>query len=291
MLFYYAYSGHKNGLERVRRGAALMNALQVNGTEAILLVNDFRAGLVAKELGVKEYVTVESVQDIDAIAKTGDSIIIDSLEDDHGRLVKYCSDFKQVWRFAHSGKDVSIHGETLLRAEVEDEISIDAAIVDRVYFDTQEKEERLLFFLGDSDYDKVILNNASFFNTFDMELLLGNYFFVKYEDDLAKLFTQLHEPEEYETLIQSSSTVVTASSQTALEAAIAGAKVIYVDLIEDTLYPVALLHTFGIESIKGFDKQSVQKLLNKELSSSKIDAEEKLSVITEKLLGLILEAL
>ena len=59
MLFYYAYSGHKNGLERVRRGAALMNALRAKGTEATLLVNDFRAGLAAKELGVKDYVTVE----------------------------------------------------------------------------------------------------------------------------------------------------------------------------------------------------------------------------------------
>ncbi len=289
MLFYYAYSGHKNGLERVRRGAALMNALKEKSVDATLLVNDFRAGLAAKELGVKEYVTVESVQDIDAIAQTGDSIIIDSLEDDRGRLVKYCSDFKQVWRFAHSPEDVSIHGETLLRADAEDEKLIDAVIVDRSYFAMQNKEERLLFFLGDSDYDKVILRNASFFKAFNMELLLGNYFFVKYEDDLAKLFSRLHEPEEYENLVKSSTIIVTSSSQTALEAKIAGAKVIYIDHMEDTLYPAALLNTFGIESVKGFDEKSIQILLEKSMDDSIINAKEKLSDMSQKLIDQISE--
>ena len=75
MLYYYANTGHKIGLERLRRGAALLNALSNQGVETQFLVNDFRAGLVAKELGVKDYVTVEGVQDIDAIAEHGDSII------------------------------------------------------------------------------------------------------------------------------------------------------------------------------------------------------------------------
>ena len=288
MLFYYAYSGHKNGLERVRRGAALMNALRERGTEATLLVNDFRAGLVAKELGVKDYVTVETVQDIDAVAQIGDSIIIDSLEDDHGRLVKYCSDFKQVWRFAHSADDRSIHGEILLRAGVQEEADIDAAIVEHSYYNTFDKEERVLFYLGDSDYDKIILNNESFFKSFEMELLLGNYFFVKYEDDLAKLFKVLHEPEEYEALIQSSTTVVTSSSQTALEAKVAGAKVIYIDLIEDTLYPLPLLNNLGIESVNGLDIEAVKVLLNTNKAQDNTLCKEKVSLISDKLIHKIL---
>jgi len=115
MLYYYAHSGHKIGLERVRRGAALLKRLASNGVETQLLVNDFRAGLAAKDLGVKDYVTIETIQDIDAIAEAGNSIIIDSSEDDRGRLVKYCSDFKNVWRFEHDPSDTSVHGETLFR--------------------------------------------------------------------------------------------------------------------------------------------------------------------------------
>jgi len=253
MLYYYANTGHKLGLERLRRGAALLNRLTENGEETQLLVNDFRAGLVARELGVSEYVTIEGIQDIDAIAQNGDSIIIDSLEDDHGRLVKFCQDFDKVWRFAHDNEDKSIHGETL--------IGTDTVMVDDTFFDETKKEERVLFFLGDADYDKTILGNEDFFKAFDMELLLGNYFFVKYEDDLAKLFSTLHEPEEYASLIKGTTTVVTASAQTALEAKVAGAKVIYMALEDRILYDVVLLKSYGISVTNGCDIASLKSSL------------------------------
>jgi len=258
MLYYYANTGHKIGLERLRRGAALLNSLVSQGVETQFLVNDFRAGLVAKELGVKDYVTVEGVQDIDAIAEHGDSIIIDSIENDHGRLVKYCEDFKNVWRFAHDENDKAIHDEIVL--------SVDTILVDELYFEETKKDERTLFFLGDADYDKVVLNNEAFFKSFDMELLLGNYFFVKYEDDLAKLFSMLHEPEEYTDLIQSSASVVTASAQTALEAKASGAKVIFIH-IEKSLYSVNLLSAYGIHIVEGFDAAAVNEYLQNDLST------------------------
>ena len=268
MLYYYTNTGHKIGLERLRRGAALLNTLSKSGKEVRLLVNDFRAGLVARELGVNEYVTIEGIQDIDAIAQNGDSIIIDSIEDDHGRLVKYCSDFKEVWRFAHDKEDSTIHNEHI--------INQDTILVDDTYFEEKEKEkekekeERVLFFLGDSDYDKIILGNKTFFKSFDMELLLGNYFFVKYEDDLAKLFSTLHEPEMYETLIKSSTTIVTTSSQTALEASVSGAKVIYIDLNQSSaLYSTSLLAFYGIQIIEGFDKEKLNDLVQDNLVENK----------------------
>ena len=259
MLYYYANTGHKLGLERLRRGAALLNRLAAKGVETQLLVNDFRAGLVARELGVTEYVTIEGIQDIDAIAENGASIIIDSVEDDHGRLVKYCQDFKQVWRFAHDKNDAPIHSEKV--------IPLDTILVDDTFFEQEAKEERTLFFLGDADYDKTILGNETFFKALDMELLLGNYFFVKYEDDLAKLFSTLHEPEEYEDLIKTTSTLVTASSQTALEAKVAGANVIYIALEERIFYPIELLTSHGIEVVEGFDSDKVAALLQDHLSN------------------------
>ena len=268
MVFYYANSGHKIGLERVRRGAALLKRLASQGVETQLLVNDFRAGLAAKDMGVKEYVTVETVQDIDAIAEAGNSIIIDSPEDDHGRLVKYCADFKTVWRFAHDNSDSSVHGEILLKAGCKDESCVDAIIIDDIYFEENTKEERILFFLSDADYDKTILSNEDFFKSLDMELLLGNYFFVKYEDDLARLFSTLHEPEEYMDLIKSSSCIVTASAQTAIEAKASGAKVIYIHLSDDALYPLELLSSYGIEIVNGFDAKDVANYLEEEVQVS-----------------------
>jgi len=270
MLFYYANTGHKIGLDRLRRGAALLKKLEAEGVACRLLVNDFRAGLAAKELGVKEYVTVETVQDIDAIAEAGNnSIIIDSPEDDHGRLVKYCADFKNVWRFAHDPEDKSVHGEILFTIDCQHDDCLDAVIIDDMYHAGDEKEERILFFLGDADYDKMILGHEDFFKALNMELLLGNYFFVKYEDDLAKLFTTLHEPEEYIDLIQHSSTVVTASSQTALEAKACGDKVIYIDVEKEALYPISLLVSNGISVLNDFDENELKVCLNDKKAEKK----------------------
>jgi len=274
MLYYYANTSHKLGLERLRRGAALLNRLNTKGMATQLLVNDFRAGLVARELGVAEYVTIEGIQDIDAIAQHGDSIIIDSVEDDHGRLVKYCEDFDTVWRFAHDAEDKAVHSEIV--------IGLDTVLVDDTYFDDKvEKEERTLFFLGDADYNKAILSHEDFFKASDMELLLGNYFFVKYEDDLAKLFSTLHEPEEYEDLIKSSSTVVTASSQTALEAKVAGANVVYLEVDHNKLYSVDILSAYGIGVVKGFDSESLSKVLK----TMDITAAHKIKKIDEKIIN------
>ena len=275
MLYYYAHTGHKIGLDRVRRAAAIIKKLAEEGIECRLLLNDFRAGLAARDLGIREYVTIETVQDIDAVAVTGDSVIIDSNEDDHGRLVKYCSDFKHVWRFEHDTDDRSIHGETLFRVECREEDCLSAVIVDDAYFEAEEKEERLLFFLNDMDHDKTILNHASFFEAVEMELLLGNYFFVKYEDELAKLFSTLHEPEEYMDLIRSSSTVVTASAQTALEAQASGARVLYIDLGKEALYPVELMEKYGIKIVSGFDTEALKGIL----SSTSVSAGEEIPKI------------
>lgn len=268
MLYYYANSGHKLGMERVRRGTALLKKLKEAGVETQLLVNDFRAGLLAKELGLDAYVTIETIQDIDAIAQPGDSIIIDSLEDERGRLVKYCADFKHVWRFEHDSEDYSVHGERLIRSKCSDHSCEDALILDDLFFEIHPKEERLLFFLGDADYDKVILNNGPFFEAFDMELLLGNYFFVKYESDLEKLFTTMHEPEEYSDLITSSSTIVTASAYTALEAKVSGAKVILIEADKPFLYPKEMLEAYGIVVIEGFDVGKVNQALSSEMPKS-----------------------
>ncbi len=261
MLYYYAHTGHKIGLDRAKRGAAVIKALKEAHIEAQLLVNDFRAGVALKEHGISEYVTIETIQDIDAIAQTGDSVIIDSDEDDHGRLVKYVSDFKQVWRFAHDSHDRSVHGEILFRPDCDSDECLEAVIIDTWYFEEGTKEDRLLFFLGDSDHDKTVLGHEAFFNAFEMELLLGHYFFVKYEEDLAKVFTQLHEPEEYIELIRSSSTVITASSQTALEAKASGAKAVYLDIGKASLYPPALLQQYGVDVVQGFDVEAVKNVL------------------------------
>jgi hypothetical protein len=262
-LYYYAFTSHKYGLDRMKRGAVILKGLEKHGIDTMLLVSDFRAGLVARDFGINESVTIEGIQDIDAIAEIGDSVIIDSPEDDHGRLVKYCSDFKSVFRFAEGDEDRSIHGETLLKVDCQDDSCISSLVIDDIFFQKHTKEERTLFFIGDSDADKLILNNANFFKEFEMELLLGNYFYVKYEDDLGKIFKTLHEADEYTDLICSSSKVVTSSFQTALDATVSGAEVTFIEINNLTEKERNILNSLKISLIKNFNiqdyKQSILK--------------------------------
>jgi len=282
-LYYYAFTGHKYGLDRLKRAVVILNKLREQGIETMLLVNDFRAGLVAKDLGVPESVHIEGIQDIDAIAEIGDCVIIDSPEDDHGRLVKYCSDFKRVFRVAETDEEKSIHGELMLSIDCEDEDCISSVVVDDLYFEEHEKEERTLFFLGDSDANKTILNNAEFFKAFDMELLLGHYFYVKYEDDLEKIFKTLHEAEEYTELICSSTRVVTASFQTALEAKVVGAEVVFIELKALRGREKQLLDDLGIIIINELNIDTFKELEFKNiLNSSKII--EKSAIIVSKII-------
>jgi hypothetical protein len=262
----------------MKRATVIVKKLKERGIDTMLLVSDFRAGLVARDFGVSESITIEGVQDIDAIAQTGDSIIIDSPEDDHGRLVKYCSDFKSVFRFAEHDQDRSIHGEIMLDI---DNGSISSVIIDDTYFEDYQKKQRTLFFLGDSDANKLILNNASFFKDLDMELLLGHYFYVKYEDDLAKIFTSLHEADEYTDLICSSSRVVTSSFQTALEAHVAKAEVIFVNVDNLTKKEKELLVLLNIKLTTGFNKLDYQHSLLKNVLIPSYRIERNDTIVTK----------
>jgi len=268
MLYYYANSGHKIGLDRVKRAVALLKELDEKGLESRLLVNDFRAGLAARELGLRDYITIEGVMDIDAIADTGDSIIMDTPEDDRGRIEKYCSDFSHVFRFANSKHDEIRANEILFRPECRDDACLEALIVDSMYENSEPKEERVLFFLSDADYDKEVLNNKAFFEGAGMELLLGNYFFVKYENELEKIFDKLYEAEEYVNLLKTCTHVVTASGQTALEAHACGAKVIYIHTDREDIIPLEVIQGLHIPVLEGFDKEAYDNL-NKNYTSDK----------------------
>ena len=246
MLYYYVYTGHKIGLDRVKKAAAIIKELELNGVACRLLVNDFRAGLAAREFGIAESITIETIQDIDAVAQVGNSVIIDSPEDDHGRLEKYCSEFHTVFVWKQSTEDVVRFSEIIL----------DGVVVDKIYEEAEklEKQERTLFFLNDADYEKAILNHSALFENRGIELLLGHYFFVKYEDDLAKIFSTLYEPEEYTELIQESKRVITSSLQTAFEAKTAGACVYFINLRNEDDLAVSYLAFNGIEVIDGIDE-------------------------------------
>jgi len=270
MVYYYAYSGHKYGLDRVRRGVALIKSLEKRGIETRLLVNDFRAGLAAKDLGVEGAVTIETIMDVDAVAERGDSVILDTPEDTAVRLEQYADRFSPLFVVTDSCDTHSLCGEIILKPLCKEELNcIETPMIDSSYDHgsregVQSREDRILFIFGDADYDKKILAHRDFFEGLEMDLLLGYYFFVKYEDELLKIFHTLYEPEEYADLLSERSRILTASVQSAFEAKAAGADVAYMRKPEESDCLMTQLAQYNINIIDGFDKDAITAWLKME---------------------------
>ena len=227
MTYIYAYSNHKYGLSRLRRMAVLYRELQEQGVEVEMLTNDFRAAAVIREYGVPACTTIETVWDIDFVAQRGDSLIMDTPEDDEGKLAQYVEMFSEVSKVANTCDEMSRFGEKILFVD---------PMVDVYYRQCKEepKIKRTVFFYGDSDPKKWIKTQLDRFANSQMELLLGEYFYLGYEAEIAPSFFAVHESDAYREIIAHSSRIITCSAQTAYEARAAGASVTY---LCDTLAP------------------------------------------------------
>ncbi len=225
MIHLYAYSNHRSDLDSLRRVGALWHALYARGLKAEILVNDYRAQLAGRELGLPPATTIETVVDIDALAQFGDRVLIDSPEElPVSRLKRFTERFERLCLVRPCG-GAARFGERIL-----DPWGEEGPVVDPAYVETGgERSDRRVLIYGDSDYDKRLLQASAALRRFGFELYWGTYFYVKYEEELQRHFPVIHESEEYPELIRESGTVVTAMPQTAVEAALAGARSVWLD--------------------------------------------------------------
>ncbi|MGM0622553.1 MAG: hypothetical protein ACQESH_00885 [Campylobacterota bacterium] len=219
-LYYYIHTGHRFGLDRLRRGAALYKQLKLHGIEANVLLNDFRATIVAKELGIESSTAIDSMYNIASMAQAGDGLIIDTPELSDEVLQQMCSIFRVVVNFSNEKPKF---GEKVISQTFEDENSVQMLPIDTKYFQKTQKEAKTLLFYGDEDYEKNLIQQTDKFQ--NMDLLIGHYFFLEYEKQLESGFDRI--VEDYDTITQYEN-VVSRSLQTALEAAASGAKVCYI---------------------------------------------------------------
>ena len=253
-IYYYIQTGHKKNLDRLKRGIALIKGLKENNLEVELILNDFRAGLVAKEFGINSNVTVETIMDVDVLVNRGDTLIIDT-DEDKNRIEIYSKEYN-LFRITDDINDVSRYGEKVINIA-------QSPLVDTYYLEKKEKVERIAFFYSDSDSTKEILKQSEFFKEFNFDLILGNYFYLGYEDELAPLFNNIYEPEDYIDIITSSKTIVTSSRQSAIEAKASGAKVIYIE--------------------NDFDVDKIKKELNKTQEKQDIELNKAVNILLSKL--------
>ncbi len=219
MIYLYAYTNHKENLDSLRRVLALYDELK-NDFDCELLVNEFRAQLLAKEWGYPLATTIETIKDIDAVASIEDTIIIDSPEKLEGKVLEYPQNFKEVIYLDTTNQ--SLEGAKNFR------VFEDGYIYP--ILEQAKKEEKTIFIYGDSDYEKTILKNLDFFKDLKLDLYWGIYFFVKYEDTLAKVFKEIIEPEEYYEVLKSYQKIISSSIQVTIEALANGAEVAFLPL-------------------------------------------------------------
>lgn len=235
-VYLYAKSGHAIGLEATKRCATIANALKE--FNPILCTSDFRAGAFAKDLlGVKKYVNIDVVRNLYNIMEKRDILVLDT--DETNELMK-----KDMKEFC-----------TLLYTVAEDtsKILVDETIYTKVENPSIEKT----IFFGDDDYNNLFLDLVTNSSKYDIDLLMGHYFFLGNEKIFTEHFSNVIDEEEYVETIQNSKYLLTASLQTALESISCGNKPVIFKR-DDKKYDDKLIEELNIPTIS---KDTLEEIL------------------------------
>ena len=261
-IYYYINTGHRVGLDRLRRSAPVIEALEESGVDVTMLTNDFRAGEYAKEFyGIRKYISVDVVRNIANVAKPGDFLVFDSGEESRSMWEDMADYFRGFVRISDDPNDFITKENGLVSplAAGEDVLTID--IVDPRYFDRTDHDKEAVYFWGDADYEMALAELSKAFEGMDVALLEGYYFFLQYADELQRDFAEIYESEEYEEILKSAKRFLTSSPQSALEALAAGSEPIYLPKPGADDIWESHLSRFGIPVCSGFDKEEIQKSL------------------------------
>ena len=258
-VFYYAHTGHRIGLDRFHRAAAIINAL--GDLDITLLTSDYRIAQISHTYGIKRSVGVDVIRNIPQIANSGDILIFDSAEANPAMLADMQRYFSKFIRISDDPEEQIYPGEYLINPYLKDENCCNALAVDPLFFEPIEKKNERVFFFGDDDYEEDLLKAKESLNESAFKLLLGFYFFIDYEDKIKDAFTQMIEPEEYQETLRESELFVTSSPMAAVQALASGSRPIYLQR-ED--YPKDFLPLFkelNIPTADFAEKIALEKLI------------------------------
>ncbi len=237
-IYYYVHTGHRIGLDRFRRAVAIIKELQKD-MDITLLCSDFRIASEAKEFGIKISVGIDVVRNIPYIAHHGDKIIFDSDEANPIML----EDMKQFFSsFIH--------------------VKENEVVVDKKYFVNEKKTIKQALFFGDDDYEKDLEKHLDIFDGLDLDLQLGFYYFLDYEESLKQKFKQYYEFEDYDEMITKTDILITSSPQAVLENLAAGGKPIYIQRKDYTEVFREIFEKLNIPIVDNYNKRQLLLILD-----------------------------
>lgn len=232
-LWIYAKSSHRDGLENVRRCAAMANHLQE--FSPTLCTGDYRAASIAKDvLQVNKTMGIDAVGNLPYTMERLDILIYDNdevTEEMHDEMEDFCTQLYKV-------------GE---------EIPFD--LVDEQFFAPHEQKYEKAIFFGDDDYQKWFVSFCEDSSLHAMTLINGNYFFLDTMQQFQRAFQDVVDEEEYVDRVRSSSSLLSASVHTCLESLAAGNRPVYFRRGDKVVEHEELLGKYGIPvaSGKGLD--------------------------------------
>ena len=258
--FYYVHTGHRIGLDRFRRATTIIRSL--GDVDITLLCSDFRIAQIAKDFGIENSVGIDVVRNIPQISHHGDQIIFDSQEANPVMLDDMRNYFSTFIRVSDDKEDKKEDKELLISPYLDGEGICNAYAIDDKFFNQKfEKSVKLSYFFGDDDYEKDLEKNIDFLATLNPHLQLGFYYFLDYEDELKKKFSNFFEFEEYDDMITKSEILITSSPQAVLDTLAAGGKPIYVQREDYSHNFNDLFDSLNVPIVENLDINQVSEVL------------------------------
>jgi hypothetical protein len=257
--FYYVHTGHRIGLDRFRRAAAIINSL--GDVDITLLCSDFRIAQIARDFGVEKSVGIDVVRNIPQISHHGDKLIFDSAEANPIMLDDMRNYFSTFIRVSDEQEDKKEENELLISPYLEGDGIAHGYMVDEKFQGEFAKTTKLSFFFGDDDYEKDLEKILPTLQGLNAKLQLGFYYFLDYEDFLKEQFDDYFEFEEYDEMIQTSEVLITSSPQAALESLAAGSKPIYVQREDYVRDFIPLFESLNIPVLEQYDNNHIIETL------------------------------
>ncbi len=257
--YYYVHTGHRIGLDRFRRAATIIRAL--GDVDITLLCSDYRIAQIARGFGVKNALGLDVVRNIPQISRHGDRLIFDSEEANPIMLDDMREYFSTFIRVSDKKEDKKEKNELLVSPYLEGDGICDAYAIDEKYFQKEPKSTRISYFFGDDDYEKDLQKHFDFLEGLEVNLQLGFYYFLDYEEELKKKFSSHYEFEDYDTMIKKSDILITASPQAVLESLASGGKPIYVQREDYGNSFIDLFENLNIPIIEDYNKSHLSVIL------------------------------
>jgi hypothetical protein len=210
-LFLYAKSAHNFGLDGVKRMVCLCKKLkEVLNLNPTLCVSDFKAQMYANSMGVNDVISLDMLRNMSNVMCKNDILIYESNED-----------------VGSMKEDLQIFCSLVIKIDSNDFLLFDDLLYNYNKNKLKQTQERIIFF-GDDDYTNTFLNIVQNSNKkHNINLLLGEYFFLNNDKFLKEFFNNTYESDEYLYALSHSKFVLSANVQTCLEARANGSIVMF----------------------------------------------------------------